>query len=146
MCNVCVCVCVYLRACYNAGKCFPEAYLSGANYNITIRQEACWSQLELSFNWTALIGLLHSEVELNVAAKSRCEVAKWDLCYQREVLAVFTPRRPDSYRVLLMTPVACVCLVVLVGLLSAHKHLLLKQIPALELRLKLIHWCKEPKL
>lgn len=69
-----VCVC----ACNNPEKCIPEAFLSGANYNITIRHKACWSQLELGFNWTALIGLLHLEVELNVAAKSCFEVAVCD--------------------------------------------------------------------
>ena len=55
--------------CNNPEKCVPEAYLSGANYNMTIRHKACWSQLELGFNWTALIGLLHLEVELNVVEK-----------------------------------------------------------------------------
>lgn len=61
----------YLGICAsnNPEKCIPEAYLSGANYKITIRHKACWSQLELSFNWTVLIGLLHLEVEVNVAAK-----------------------------------------------------------------------------
>lgn len=60
-----MCVCV----CNNPEKCVPEAYLSGANYNMTIRHKACWSQLELGFNWTALIGLLHLEVELIVLEK-----------------------------------------------------------------------------
>lgn len=72
-------MCVYMCACNNPERCIPEAYLSGANYNITIRHKACWSQLELGFNWTALIGLLHLEVELTVLAKSCCELAKWDL-------------------------------------------------------------------
>lgn len=76
-----MCVC----ARNNPEKCIPEAYLSGANYNITIRHKACWSQLELGFNWTDLIGLLHLEVELNVAAKSCCEVAKGDLKLQQPV-------------------------------------------------------------
>lgn len=67
-----VCMCVN-----SPEECIPQAYLSGANYNITIRHKACWSQLELGFNWTALIGLLHLEVELNVAAESRCEEAEW---------------------------------------------------------------------
>lgn len=61
----------YVRICAinNPEKCFPEAYLSGANYKTTIRPKACWSQLELGFNWTTLIGLLHLEVELNMAAE-----------------------------------------------------------------------------
>lgn len=62
--------------CNSPEKCIPEAYLSGANYNTTIRHKACWSQLELCFNWTALIGLFLLEVGLNVAANSCCEVAK----------------------------------------------------------------------
>lgn len=53
----------------NPEECIPEAHLSGANYNVTIRHNSCWSQLELGFNWTTLIGLLLLEVELNVAAK-----------------------------------------------------------------------------
>lgn len=69
-------ICVYMCLSDNSEKCIPEAYLSGANYNITIRHKACWSQLELGFNWTALIGLLHLEVELDVAVKSRCEVCR----------------------------------------------------------------------
>lgn len=76
-----MCVC----ASNNPKKCIPEAYLSGANYNITIRHKACWSQLELGFNWTDLIGLLLLEVELNVAEKSCCEVAKGDLKLQQLV-------------------------------------------------------------
>lgn len=60
---------VGIRAINNPEMCFPEAYLSGANYKITIRHKACCSQLEMGFNWTALIGLLHLEVELNMAAK-----------------------------------------------------------------------------
>jgi len=60
---------VRICASNNPENCIPKAYISGANYNITIRQKACWSQLELGFNWTASISLLHLEVEWNVAAK-----------------------------------------------------------------------------
>lgn len=70
---------VHVCVCNSPEKRIPEAYLSGANYNITIRHKACWSQLELGFNWTALIGLLLLEVELNMSAKSCCEVTKQDL-------------------------------------------------------------------
>lgn len=70
---------VHVCVCNSPEKCIPEAYLSGANYNITIRHNACWSQQELGFNWTALIGLLLLEVELNMSAKFCCEVTKWDL-------------------------------------------------------------------
>ena len=64
--NVCVCV-----QGYNPENCIPppRAYLSGANYCITIRHKAFWSQLELGFNWIGVIGLLHLKVELKVAVK-----------------------------------------------------------------------------
>lgn len=42
--------------------------LSGGNYNLTIRDKVCCSQLELGFNWTAVIGIQHLEVEFNAAA------------------------------------------------------------------------------
>lgn len=93
-----ICACVWPE------ECIPEAYLSGANYNITIRHTACWSQLELGFNWTTLIGLLLLEVEVNMSAKFCCEVTKRDLkckC-ERTVVEIFSPPQPDGYSVLLM--------------------------------------------
>ena len=84
-------------------KCFPVAYLSGANQNITIRQKAWQSQLELGFNWTALIGLLHFEVKFNMAAKFCSEVTIWDLKWNssREFLEIFSLPQHDTYSVLL---------------------------------------------
>lgn len=103
-----VCLC----ASNNPERYIPEAYLFGANYSITIRHKACWSQLELGFNWIALIGLLHLEVESNVAANSRCEVAKCDLkCSSYS--ETFSPPQPDRHSVLLMDwSLVALCLVV----------------------------------
>lgn len=68
--HVCMCAHNYPE------KCIPKAHLSGANYNITIRHQACCAQLELGFNWIALIGLLHLEVELQMFA-ARWQNRSW---------------------------------------------------------------------
>lgn len=46
----------------------PKASLSGGNYSVTIRDKVCCSQLELGFNWAAVIGLLHLQVGFNTMA------------------------------------------------------------------------------
>lgn len=56
--------CERMCASNNRGSCIPKAYLCEANYNITIRHKALGSQLELGFNWTAVIGLLYLEVKI----------------------------------------------------------------------------------
>lgn len=57
----------------------PKTSLSGGNYNVAIRDKVCCSQLELGFNWAAVIGLLHLKVEFNTMANFCCEVTKWNL-------------------------------------------------------------------
>lgn len=58
---------LYVYAGYRSVSSRPLSLwpLSGGNYNVTIRDKVCCSQLELGFNWTAVIGLLHLEVEFN---------------------------------------------------------------------------------
>lgn len=62
-CNICIFECVR-----SLEKSILKASLSGGNYNVTIRDKVCCSQLELGFNWAAVIGLLHLEVEFNTTA------------------------------------------------------------------------------
>lgn len=65
------CLCVQSRNAYSQGLS-----LSGGNYNVSIRDKVCCSQLELGFNWAAVIGLLHLKVEFNTTANFCCEVTQ----------------------------------------------------------------------
>lgn len=65
-------VSMHFCMCMQSIDAYPQGLslwpLSAGNYTVTIRDKVCCSQLELGFNWTAVIGLLHLEVEFNTAA------------------------------------------------------------------------------
>lgn len=71
-------ICIFVCVC-SLETHIPAASLTGGDYNLTIRDKVCCSQLELGFNWAAVIGLLHLKVEFNTTANFCCEVTQWNM-------------------------------------------------------------------
>lgn len=70
------CMCMQSRNAYPQG---PPRSLFGGNYNVAIRDKVCCSQLELGFNWAAVIGLLHLKGKFTTMANFCYQVTEWNL-------------------------------------------------------------------